>query len=202
MDLSAILGTVMSNDSVSGLSQAAGVSNDEVKNVLSAALPSLMNGALAQSEGSDTSAGFAGALAQHAADNTGDLSAFLSNVDMKDGSKIVAHLLGSNTDATVAEISEKTGVSAANTGSVLSAAAPLLMSLLGQETSSQQQQNSSAGVSTIMSALLSNVDMGSLLMGLLGSSTATTATPAVTEAKPKDEKQSNGLLGLLGGLFK
>ena len=201
MDLSAILGTVMSNDSVSGLSQAAGVSNDEVKNVLSAALPSLMNGALAQSEGSDTSAGFAGALAQHAADNTGDLSAFLSNVDMKDGSKIVAHLLGSNTDATVAEISEKTGVSAANTGSVLSAAAPLLMSLLGQETSSQQQ-NSSAGVSTIMSALLSNVDMGSLLMGLLGSSTATTAAPAVTEAKPKDEKQSNGLLGLLGGLFK
>ena len=201
MDLSAILGTVMSNDSVSGLSQAAGVSNDEVKNVLSAALPSLMNGALAQSEGIDTSAGFAGALAQHAADNTGDLSAFLSNVDMKDGSKIVAHLLGSNTDATVAEISEKTGVSAANTGSVLSAAAPLLMSLLGQETSSQQQ-NSSAGVSTIMSALLSNVDMGSLLMGLLGSSTATTATPAVTEAKPKDEKQSNGLLGLLGGLFK
>ena len=53
-----------------------------------------------------------------------------------------------------------------------------------------------------MSALLSNVEMGSLLMGLLGSSTATTAAPAVTEAKPKDEKQSNGLLGLLGGLFK
>ncbi len=70
MDLSTLLSTVLSNDSLSGLGQAAGVSADQVQGVLGAALPSLLNGALAQSEGEDTAESFAGALEQHAADDT------------------------------------------------------------------------------------------------------------------------------------
>lgn len=205
MDISSILGSLVSSDSISGISSAAGVSEKEAKSVLSSALPGLLSGALAQSEGADTVSGFAGALAQHSADDTSDLKGFLSGVDLKDGAKIVGHLLGSKESDTVAAASAASGASEAGTRGVLSAAAPLLMSLLGQETQAQQSQNSGLNVTGIIGSLLGNVDTSSLLLGLLGGGNQAAAQQSAPNVQTLDEKpqqQSGGFLGgILGSLF-
>ena len=187
MDLNALLGTLLSQESITGLSQKTGASEQEIKDVMSNGLPNLLNGALAQTEG-DTLESFTHALTSHAKDDTGDLSAFLQNVDMEDGKKIVGHLLGGDKETAVQEISEKTGITQKDTSNILSAAAPLLMSLLGKQTQQSQKEDESAGVPGLMGALLGNADMGSLLLGLLGGSSS--------------GKKKNSLLGsLLGGLL-
>ncbi len=205
MDISSILGSLVSSDSISGISSAAGVSEGEAKSVLTSALPGLLNGALAQSEGADTVSGFAGALTQHSADDTSDLKGFLSGVDLKDGAKIVGHLLGGKEADTVAAASAASGVSEAGTRGVLSAAAPLLMSLLGQETQAQQSQNSGLNVTGIIGSLLGNVDTSSLLLGLLGGGNQAAAQQSAPNVQTLDEKpqqQSGGFLGgILGSLF-
>lgn len=191
MDISSLLGTVMSANGTSGISEAAGVSNDQTRSVLTAALPALLSGALNQSSNSSTASGFASALTQHAASNTNDLGAFLSNVDMKDGEKIVNHLLGSDSDAIIAQIAGNSGVKKSDVKKVLAAAAPLLMSLLGKEVNSQQQSSSSAGVASIMGSLLGgggNSTAG-LLTSLLGGGSSSNSS-------------GGGLGSLLTGLLK
>lgn len=194
MDLTSLLSTMLSVDSVGSISQTAGVSIGEAQSVLGSALPSLLNGALEQSKGDDTAAGFDNALAQHAADDTSNVASFFSKVDLTDGSKIISHLLGGDGQA-VSSISMKAGVSQKGTANILSAAAPFLMSLLGQQTS-QSGQNS-AGTSGLLGSLLQNVDLSSMLTGLLGGGTVT----AQAQAQPA-QQSSGGLLGMLGNLFK
>ena len=58
MDLTSLLSTMLSVDSVGSISQTAGVSIGEAQSVLGSALPSLLNGALAQSQSSETAEGF------------------------------------------------------------------------------------------------------------------------------------------------
>ena len=176
MDISSLLGTMMSDEGVSGMSQTASVSDTETRSILTAALPILMSGALNQSNNSNTATGFANALTQHSANNTSNLSSFFGNVDTDDGSKIVDHLFGQNSDAIVAQIAGNSGVKKSDVKKVLASAAPLMMSLLGQEVHTQQQSNSSAGVSSIMNSLLgggnnnaaTTASTANLLAGLLG----------------------------------
>ena len=198
MDLTSLLSTMLSVDSVGSISQTAGVSIGEAQSVLGSALPSLLNGALEQSKGDDTAAGFDNALAQHAADDTSNVASFFSKVDLTDGSKIISHLLGGDGQA-VSSISMKAGVSQKGTANILSAAAPFLMSLLGQQTS-QSGQNS-AGTSGLLGSLLQNVDLSSMLTGLLGGGTVTAQAQVQTQAQPA-QQSSGGLLGMLGNLFK
>lgn len=184
MDLQKLAGTLLSSDSIKGLSKLSGVSSKNVKNILAEALPSLLNGADAQAKNADTAEGFAAALTQHAKSDTGDLTGFLKNVDLGDGAKIIGHLLGSDTESTTKAVSEKAGVSGKKTNKVLSAVGPLLMSLLGKQT---EEDNSSSNVSDLMGSLLGNVDVGSVLTGVLGGGSSSGSS-------------SGG--NLLGGLLK
>ena len=189
MDIKSLLGTVMNADSVSGVGKVANVSEESAKNILGAALPGLLSGALAQAENSETAAGFAGALSQHAKDDTSDIGAFLSGVDLTDGGKIVAHLLGGSSGNTISQIAQQTGASKEETSSVLSAAAPLLMSLLGQQADGQQA--SGAGVADMMGSLLGGGNVTGLLGSLLGGA----------DADGDGKKDKGGLAGILGKLF-
>lgn len=204
MDITSLLSTFMSGDSVSGLSSAANVSADSTKSILSAALPSLLSGAVSQSADSETAEGFAAALTQHAASDTSNLSSFLSGIDLDDGGKIISHLLGGKTDSTVSQIAEQTGTTAQETSSVLSAAAPMLMSLLGQQTGSAQAAGT--GIADIMSSLMGNTDLTSVLSGLMGGSGNSAAADVLTEVTEAvtgaSSDKKSGLLGSILGLFK
>ena len=183
MDVTSLLGTIVSQDSMKQIGSAANVPTKDVQSVLMSALPSLLGGALSQATSQNTAAGFAGALNQHAASNTSNLGSFLSNVDLDDGAKIIGHLLGNNSNNVVNQAAKSSGLSLGQTLKILSIAAPLVMSLLGKTAQSQQQaqtqsstllplqqtnqNNSALGIGNIMSALLKNVDVGKILLSLL-----------------------------------
>lgn len=188
MDLNALMGTLLSDETISGVGAKTGASANEVRGVLGSALPLLLNGANAQAADASTAAGFSGALQQHAQSDTSVLSSFLGGVDLDDGAKIVAHLLGGNTASQTQTLAQQSGVSEAKTGNILSAAAPLLMSLLGQQAGAD---NSSANVAGLMGSLLGSGDMAGLMGSLLGGSSAQGSSGKKT-----------GLLGKLLGLLK
>lgn len=187
MDLQKLTGTLLSADTLKGLSSLTGSSNKDVSNVLSAALPALLNGAKTQANDSSTTESFANALSQHAKDDTNDLAGFLGNVDLADGAKIISHLLGSDKSDVTKEVAKKAGVSKDTTSQIMSAAGPLLMSLLGQQA--DEDDNKDSGVGALLGSLLDNVDLGSLLTGQSSSSASSASS------------SGNGLSGLLGGLL-
>ena len=202
MDLTKLAGSLLSSDSIGGLSGLTGASDNDVSKVLAKALPALLSGAKDQAKGEGTSQGFATALSDHAKDDTRDLTKFLGKVDMKDGAKIIAHLLGSGKDDVVADIASDTGVSQAKTDSILSGAAPLLMSLLGQQA--KEEEETEAGVGGLLGSLLDNVDVGSLLTGLLTDNASSASDTGKKKKKKKEasKKENGGLLGNLLNLLK
>ncbi|MBR6518834.1 MAG: DUF937 domain-containing protein, partial [Oscillospiraceae bacterium] len=143
MDLTSILlQSMLSDSSVKSLSKKTGSSKDEVSSVLTAALPLLLKGAGQQAEDEETAESFAQALAKHGENDTSDMDSYMDSVDMADGAKILAHLLGAETESTTKKVSKKSGTSSDNTAQILSAAAPLLMSVLGQENSKSSKKSS------------------------------------------------------------
>ena len=194
MDINSLLGTLLSSDSVSGVSKATKADNNEVASVLNAALPMLLKGAKKQSEDKDTAESFATALLSHGKKDTSNLSSFLKNVDLDDGSKIIGHLLGKDDDS-VKKIAKTSGVSTKKTGDILSAAAPLLMSLLGQESASKKSDNNVA--LELAGALLKNVDVGDLIGDLLGGD-----SKKKKSSKKKDNDAGEIIGDILGALLK
>ena len=172
MDLTSILLQSMLNDSsVKSLSKKTGASKDEVSSVLTAALPLLLKGAGQQAEDEETAESFADALDQHAESDTSDMDSYMDGVDMADGAKILAHLLGAETESTTKKVSKKSGTSKDNTAQILTAAAPLLMTMLGQENKktkkSTKKKASDDLVGALLSAAIENVNMTDLLMSAL-----------------------------------
>ncbi len=198
MDLTKLAGTLLNSDSIEGLSGLTGAKEDDITKVLTQALPTLLNGAKDQANGKGSSKGFATALSDHAKDDTSDLTKFLGNVDMKDGSKIIGHLLGSEKEDVVNSVAKKSGVSKSKTNNILSAIAPLLMSLLGQQVEKEDQKGDLLG--GLFGSLLDNVDVGDLLTGLL---TDKSESSSKGKKKKKTSKKKTGdLFGLLGKLLK
>ena len=194
MDLTSLMKTMLSSDSIAQTSKKTGTSTDEVKSVLLSALPAMLSGVQGQANNQETVAGFAGALDSHAKDDTSDISAFLSHVDIKDGEKIVGHLLGGDKAATTKAAATKAGLSNAATGKILGAAAPLLMSLLGQQfTQAAQAQPQSQNVQPLGSQQAAPSGIG-LLAGLLGGGQQPSAAQ-------QSAPQASGLGGLLGSLL-
>ena len=195
MDLTSILlQSMLSDSSVKSLSKKTGSSKDEVSSVLTAALPLLLQGAGHQAEDEETAESFAEALAKHGESDTSDMDSYMDSVDMADGAKILAHLLGAQKEEATKKVSKKSGTSSDSTAQILSAAAPLLMSMLGQENKKSTKKSSKKASNDLVGALLAsaieNVNVTELLMGALTESLVSSAdeeeeTPKKTTAKKK-----------------
>ena len=216
MDLNSLLGAFMGDDALTSIGSATNTSAGDVASVLSAALPSLIAGANAQANDEATAESFTNALNQHSKDDTSNLATFVENVDLKDGKKVVQHLLGDDTKSTTEEIAAATGVSRANTGNILAIAAPLLLSLL----SGNHNNNTTSSTSSLLGGLLgggSGNGLGSaavmamaapLLMNLLSgkkeennTANQTLQSASAQTAAAVDTTGATSLLGnLLGGL--
>ena len=207
MDINSILETMLSSDTVSSISESTGASKTEVKNVLKSALPSMLQGASNEANDKNLAGSFLKAVTSHANDDTSDLSSFLSKVDTKDGSKALGYLLsaaGKGSDVTSLSKAAKTDED--KTSSILSMAAPLLLSLLGQSSSTDEKEDSSSNLaSSLMSSLLGNTDTSSLISGLLGSistSSSSSSSSSSNKKKKKADSSSSGLADILTGLLK
>ena len=210
MDLTSLLGAFLGGQSTSGISQATGASQSDVSSILAAAIPSLLGGANQQAKTASTADSFTKALQQHATANTSNVASFFNNVDTADGAKIINHLFGGTSNATIKSIASQAGVTQKEASNVLSAAAPYLMSLIGQQTQAETKktttQASAPSTSSLMSSLLGNVDLGSLAGSLLSGAVSTNTSRKTTTKKSSGVDLSDGLdagdmIGILGKLL-
>ena len=192
MDMNSLISTLMSSDSLDGISQVTHTSSEDTRSVLSMALPLLLSGAQAQSQNTNTAASFGNALFNHGQQNASNIGSFLQGVDLIDGGKIIGHLLGLNNNSAMNQISQQTGVSNQNTSNILAAAAPLLMSLLGQQLGSNNANASPSLLTNNATSAMQGLNMTSLLGSLLGGGAV---------QQPVQQQKPSLLGSLLGGLF-
>ncbi|MDR1814471.1 MAG: DUF937 domain-containing protein [Tannerella sp.] len=187
MDLSSLLSTVISPDSINAISKNSGAKPSQVSDLLSKAVPLLLKGMQQNASTEHGASSLAQALDQHAASNTSNIGSYLSNIDLSDGAKILGHIFGGNNSKVQSGLAQKTGLSAGQVGSILSSVAPLLLSLVG---SKKQSSNTGLG------------GLGGLLGGLLGSQSSGGLDSLLSSAlADKDGDGKPDILGKVGGLF-
>ncbi|MDD4095261.1 MAG: DUF937 domain-containing protein [Oscillospiraceae bacterium] len=193
-----ILDTLLSGSSVGALSELTGAGGDQVQQVLSQALPTLIGGMKNNASSKDGEESLASALSAHAKDDTSDIASFLKNADLSDGDKILSHILGGQKPSVESGIAKKAGVSKDQTATILSAAAPLLLSLLGSKKEEDEKESNSGGLGGLLGSLLGGGsgndgfgldDVASMLLG------------GGNEDKEEKEESGGGLGDMLmGGL--
>ena len=189
------IGALLSGGGVKAISKRTKLPVSDVAKVMSYGIPTLLGGMnrnVATSEGEQS---LASALRDHSADDVSNVGAFLKGSDLKDGKKIIAHVLAGDQNDVVEQISRASGVSTGKTLSILALLAPLLLSVLGGQ---QNQGGSSFSLSNLLlSTLLGGSSQqsssGSLLGSLLGG--------GQTQQTQQVQQQSSGSLfsSLFGG---
>lgn len=174
--LTLLLKAMLTNNSVSSVSNKTGLSSALVKKLIVAAVPLLIKYMTKNASTTSGAQSLLGALAQHSSKRS--LSQQIEEVDVEDGEKIINHILGDDKKLVVKELAAETGATNEQVTKGLASLAPALLSGLfsATNTAHQNQQSSNAG------------DLSSLL-GLL---TGTTQQQAQTSS-------SNDLLSLLFG---
>ena len=186
MDLSSIMGTLLSDESVSAISKGAKADSSQVQDVLSMALPSLLNGISSQAVDETTSASLVKALSDHGKEDASDVGSFLSNVDVADGDKIIGHLLGPDKNNVAEAVALKTGSNSDQVLKLLATIAPLIMTLIGQQAA-KKTTKTKKGTSD------SGIDTGAII-DIIG---------AVLGGGKSSSSSGGDVLGnILGGLFK
>ena len=181
------IGSLLSGGGLNAISRRTKVAKEDVAKVLSAGIPALVGGMRRNAGAEAGAASLSKALADHSSADVSNPADFLKNADLKDGKKILGHVLGDDQKGLVDELSRAAGVTKGKTGTILALVAPLLLSLLGSQNS-----GSSGGLLGMLGGLLGGGQSsgGSLLGGLLGGS----------QQQAQPQQQSGSLLGsLLGG---
>ncbi len=158
MDILDLLSGKLENQNViNELSKSTGADSNKVQDCIKLGIPTLMQAMKNNTNSPEGAASLAKALDKHKDANVDDIEGFLNTVDMKDGRKILGHILGNNNIKVQNNLSKQTGLEDHQVSGILSKLAPLLMGMLGKQKSST---GSNAN------------DLSSMLMGLLGGSGA------------------------------
>ena len=189
MDLTTLMSALLSDNSVSAVSEKTGVSSAQVASVMAAALPALLNGANQQAEQQETTESFHQAVTEHAERKP-------EEVDAEEGAKIVNHLLGEEeAEKTEKAIAKATGLSKKKVALVLALAAPMIMNMLGKQTTSSNSTSANATAS-ILSALLGGNSGSSASNALMTAAMTSVLTSALT-----GNSSSNASSSILGSVL-
>ena len=140
--LSMFSGLFTQSSSVDALSEKSGTDSTQTKGILETALPMLFSALTSNASSESGASSLLGALQQHT--NTDSIENQIKDADAEDGSKIIAHILGSKQSDVVQAISEKTGATANQVSSLLSNMAPSMMSGLSAVASATKKTAASA----------------------------------------------------------
>ena len=198
-----LISLMLGNDSIHTISEKTGVSTDKTQEVMTAALPLLMEKMKSNASDAKGAESLSAALRAHGTANISDPAAFLKDADMQDGAKIVCHVLGDETRKVQTGIARSSGLKNSQVSSILSMAAPLLLSAVGGEAASQNTSSSQLG-SLLGGILGSGSSSGGtgLLGSLLGGSGSGLLNSILGSASSSGNDSSSGLGGsLLSGLF-
>lgn len=153
---------LMSQIPIGQLAGQLGVSEDQARQAVQAALPALLGGMQANAQDPGGAASLQAAIGQH----DGSLiegGVDLAQVDTTDGAKIVKNVFGDNQEAVVNQLGGIGGLDAGSIAKLLPMLAPLLMSFLGKSFGGGGQASGGGG-----QAGGGGGGIGDLLGGLLG----------------------------------
>ncbi len=193
---------------ISGVAGQTGQDTNKTGNLLSMALPVLMQGMRRNASTPQGAEGLMSALnGKHDGsilDNLGGL--FSGGVDSSvtdDGGKILGKILGGKQQNVERALSQKSGIDASSVANILKVAAPILMGVLGKQ-SRQQNVNNSSGLEGMLGGLLSgnsSQTKQSFLESMLDADGDGSIIDDVAGMVLGGGKKKGGLGGLLGGLF-
>lgn len=193
---------------ISGVSNQTNQPQNKTQDVLTMALPVLMQAMRRNAATQQGAEGLLGALnGKHDGsilDNLGGLfSGGVDNNVINDGEKILGHVLGGKQRHVENALSQKSGMDATSIAQILKVAAPILMGVLGKQ-SKQQQVNSPNGIEGLLGGLLkgnSPQQEQSFLESILDADGDGSVIDDVAGMVLGGNKKKGGLGGLLGGLF-
>ncbi|MEZ4797795.1 MAG: DUF937 domain-containing protein [Flavobacteriaceae bacterium] len=193
---------------VSGVSNQTGQDQNKTNNLLTMALPVLMQAMKRNASTPEGAQGLLGALEnKHDGSILDDLGGLfgggVSNDVLTDGSKILGHVLGNRQRNVEAALSQKSGMDTGSVAQILKVAAPILMGVLGKQKREQKVSNSS-GLEGLLGGLLkgnSPQQEQSFLESILDADGDGSIIDDVAGMVLGGNKKKSGLSGLLGGLF-
>ena len=188
------IGALLSGGGVKAISKRTRLPAGDVAKVMSYGIPILVGGMNRNAATAQGEQSLSDALRYHSGDDVSNVGKFLKGADLKDGKKIIAHVLGGDQEDVVDQISRASGVSKGKTTSILALLAPLLLSLLGGQ---QNQGGSNFNLSSLLLSMLlgggmqQQTQQPNLLGSLLGG--------GQTQPVQQQTQQPNLLGSLLGG---
>ena len=202
-----LLNSAVGKSLVHGASGQTGQSKSKTSNLLTMALPMLMQAMKRNANSNEGASGIMGALKKHDGsilDNVGDLFSG-NNADSvsKDGGKILGHVLGNRQENIQNALSQKSGIDAGSVSQILKMASPIVMGVLGK----QQRQNkvdSPGGIEGLLGGFLGNsaVDKDqNFLESILDADGDGSVIDDVAGMVLGKKNSKKDLGGILGGLF-
>lgn len=199
---------LLSSDVITSIAKSAGASKNDTTSVLANALPDLVKSMASNASTKDGAKSLSKALDDHTTDE--GISSLLKNIDLEDGTKILGHILGNNSDSVQSKVSKKAGVNTNTTSTILATAAPLLLSAIGSEK--KDSKTDADGLGDLLGSLLGKDDdkdndikgtLFSLAGNLIGSAISDSSSKS---SKPKSSKDDDfgldDIIGLAGKLLK
>lgn len=194
---------------INGVSNQTNQPQSKTQDVLTMALPVLMQAMKRNASTPQGAEGLLGALNSSKHDgsilkNLGGL--FNGGVDssvLDDGSKILGHVLGGKQQAVENTLGARAGMDASSVAQILKVAAPILMGVLGNQAK-KQNINSSNGIEDLLGGLLtgnSAKSEQSFLESILDADGDGSVIDDLAGMVLGGNKKKGGLGGLLGGLF-
>ena len=194
---------------VSGVAGQTKQPENKTQDVLTMALPVLMQAMKRNASTPQGAEGLLGALnSKHDGsilENLGGL--FSGGVDsnvLDDGGKILGHVLGGKQKNVENALSQQSGIDAGSVAQIFKVAAPILMGVLGNQAK-QQNVNSQGGLEGLLGGLLkgnSPQNEQSFLESILDADGDGSIIDDVAGmVLGGSNKKKGGLAGLLGGLF-
>ncbi|APY09801.1 hypothetical protein BWZ22_00425 [Seonamhaeicola sp. S2-3] len=193
---------------VSGVAGQTNQPQNKTQDVLTMALPVLMQAMKRNASTPEGAQGLMNALSNKhdgsILDNLGGLfSGGVDNDVLDDGSKILGHVLGNKEQNVTNALGAKSGMDAGSVAQILKVAAPILMGVLGKQ-SKQQNISNPGGIESLLGGLLkgnSPQQEQSFLESILDADGDGSVVDDVAGMVLGGDKKKSGLGGLLGGLF-
>jgi len=202
-----LLGSDVGKSLVQGMSGQTGQSKSKTSNLLTMALPMLMQAMKRNANSDEGASGIMGALKKHDGsilDNVGDLfSGNNADTVSKDGGKILGHVLGNRQENIQNALSQKSGIDAGSVSQILKMASPIVMGVLGK----QQRQNkvdSPGGIEGLLGGFLGKnaVDKDqNFLESILDADGDGSVIDDISGMVLGGKNSKKDLGGMLGGLF-
>lgn len=203
-----LLNSDLGKQIINGVSNQTGESESKTSNLLTMAMPVLMQAMKKNAASPEGAQGLMSALDNKhdgsILDNLGGL--FQGGVDesvTNDGAGILNHVLGGKQTGVENALSQKSGIDAGTVSQILKVAAPILMGVLGKEKR-QNNVSDANGLEGLLGGMVkgnSNASEQSFIESMLDADGDGSVIDDVAGMVLGGSKKKGGLGGLLGGLF-